>query len=114
MRLIDADEALEEIEGLRIEFDEKYSEYAEGWKDAVNDASAIIYACPTVPAFAQWISCKDHLPEDNRIVLGCNIDGIYIVYLDNGKWKHEGGFECFPNPLYWIPIPDEPKKEENQ
>lgn len=74
---------------------------------------------------SEWISVKDRLPENNKVVLVyvhdttiCGTHRFMTGSCDKGFWFLGVHLDClsFPhneyNVTHWMPLPDPPKEEE--
>lgn len=72
--------------------------------------------CPQ--AAGGWISVKDRLPTDAGIYIICDHYGNVMsrhFCKSHGKFAgywHFNGSTKYGNPLYWMPLPEPPKEEE--
>ena len=64
----------------------------------------------------EWISVNDKLPEfGEHVLVYCQIYGQYIAYYHRisgtnyGNWHNGNTLGILP-PLYWMPLPEPPKK----
>jgi hypothetical protein len=58
----------------------------------------------------QWIPVEERLPEEDVDVLVMTKYGMHVASLDeDGLWNasHGDSWE-FPNPTYWMPLPEPP------
>lgn len=106
LRIVDVaeDEHPYKVPGLFV----TYSEYNQGWSDAVDFIRSRMEKADSVPAAPRWHRVEEQLPEPGQDVLVCTYfygRSIYVVaWLDNeGKWS-------FGTVTHWMPI--EPPKEE--
>ena len=110
MRLIDADkiEYGDVIIGIERNGDSGYSMRHEtmAFKDDID-------RLPTVPAFGQWISAKDRLPENDEPVLAI-IEGVRRTAVFDGEfwWSYPEG-EDFRDATKWMSLPEPPKAKKD-
>ena len=124
MRLIDADEMLSELKPITYEMKQNAVAVT------IADMSSIMrnWVCrqPTVPAYEQWVSVKDRLPERNGkyIVTACDEGEPYdeIIWNDTvvvcaeyykGCWTWEENnteYSLDGIVTHWMPLPEPPKE----
>ena len=53
---------------------------------------------------ALWVRTTDQLPPDEKLVLGDDGSGVFLVTLSGDHWRYSG-FESQAGPLFWCVIP---------
>lgn len=102
-----------------------YGDYYSGYDAALNTVLDYIADAPTVPAYGQWVSVGDRLPEENGeyIVTACDegepyderIWGDTVVvcaeYCDGAwTWQHYNDeYELDGIVTHWMPMPEPPE-----
>lgn len=71
----------------------------------------VIESMPTVPAFGQWISVKDRLPENGTVVIGCSETWGVDTYMYVDETWYDGNAEDINDVTYWMPLPEPPEKQ---
>lgn len=102
MRLIDADALVVDLE-KRYTYemaDGRNKAYGKGVRDAIKD----IWGAPTVGA---WVSVKDGMPEEHKLVLATDETFyVHVNWIVESKW-----IRPFHNRItYWMTIPNLPKE----
>ena len=97
MRLIDADELIEKYMHKVV-------------KNPGYVLASDIESAPTVPAFGQWISVTDRLPEDEEYVLIFTAGGsVLLGFYDSDGWDTLEGY--LREVTHWMPLPEAPEEE---
>lgn len=94
-----------------------YSEYNQGWSDAVDFIRSRIEKVDSVPAAPRWVRCEERLPEPNTdIVFVAKYCDTYETDIGSmskdGKWW---GYEVWhqnKNVICWMPLPEPPREGE--
>lgn len=69
----------------------------------------------------EWISVKDRLPEEGKIVMWFNGEDVWTGHIkqkEKGLWFYvDNGWVCCWGPdqddyKYWMPLPEPPKQKE--
>ena len=96
MRLIDADKLL--IEFMNSDLDHLQRD---DWKEVIQ----IVQDAPDTPP--QWIPIMEKIPEPEKRVLLCDIDGdIYLGHLTRyGEYYPDLGDDRIKNVIAWMPRP---------
>ena len=123
LRIVDVaeDEHPYKVPGLFV----TYSEYNQGWSDAVDFIRSRMEKADFVPAAPRWVRCEDELPKyTGRYIVWCGVnwhgEGMYgdvmIARYDRNlqRWYVEAD-ASLNGPIcggvrYWMPI--EPPKED--
>ena len=114
MRLIDADEMLSELKPITYEMKQNAVTIA----DMSNIMRNWVCRQPTVPAYGQWVSVKDRLPEEQKEVL------IYLPEYDSvemaslftipgmnlREWTQNEDAYMLDEVSHWMPLPEPPKE----
>lgn len=81
------------------------------WVRMGKDMSIDAFIAGYQAAKPQWISVKDHMPENGQMVLIYEPGpGHWISSFDDFGWGFwENGETC--NPTHWMPLPKPPKGE---
>ena len=124
-RLIDADEMLSELKPITYEMEQNAVTIA----DMSNIMRNWVYRQPTVPAYGQWVSVEDRLPERNGeyIVTACDEGESYDEKIWNdtvvvcaeyykGCWTWEENnteYSLDGIVTHWMPLPEPPKREKS-
>jgi len=68
-------------------------------------------APPPIPRLVQWISVRDHLPEDDTDVLvsslGRNVE-VRLAYRAEGFWRETVSNCLIVDSTHWMFLPDPP------
>jgi len=74
----------------------------------------------------RWISVKDGLPEDNRLVIVCNDDGYMMIaqYVGESIWQWQYKYTNYDVDVWndeeqgpvcwWMPLPEPPKEQKKR
>ena len=89
---------------------------------ALRDVESIVDGFPTIEAEPKWISVKERLPDNDRMVIGYTpCDGYMFVgyYVEDRNWKQWYIVTAMRSTKYmtkrvthWMPLPEPPKEEE--
>ena len=125
MRLIDADAMLSELKPITYEMEQNAVTIA----DMSNIMRNWVYRQPTAPAYGQWVSVEDRLPERNGtyIVTACDEREPYdmIIWNDTvvvcaeyykGCWTWEENnteYSLDGIVTHWMPLPEPPKEVQD-
>ena len=101
MRLIDADELLDEI--CREQCERKFADC-----DGMCEMAAVVVNAPTVGG---WISVKDRLPEKNVPVLVWEKQGFAYVDMLEAECVWQIASTNYAIVTHWMPLPEPPKEE---
>lgn len=116
MRLIDADEMLSELKSITYEMEQNAVAVT------IADMSSIMrnWVCrqPTVPAYEQWVSVKDRLPEEQKEVLiylpeydSVEMASLFTIPSMNlREWVQNEDAYMLDEVSYWMPLPEPPKE----
>ena len=107
MRLIDADEMLSELKPITYEM-EQNAVIMRNW----------VRRRPTVPAYGQWVSVKDRLPEEQKEVLiylpeydSVEMASLFTIPSMNlREWVQNEDAYMLDEVSYWMPLPEPPKE----
>ena len=113
MRLIDADEMLSELKPITYEMEQN----AVTISDMSNIMRNWVRRQPTVPAYGQWVSVKDRLPEEQKEVLiylpeyGSVETAAFfeIPSLNLKEWAQNEDAYMFDEVSHWMPLPEPPE-----
>lgn len=116
MRLIDADELARLV---KKSLDTPgYGDYYSGYDAALNTVLEYIADAPTVPAYGQWVSVKDRLPEEQKEVLiylpeydSVEMASLFTIPSMNlREWVQNEDAYMLDEVSYWMPLPEPPDK----
>ena len=123
MRLIDANALLDQNNWTVKQYSE---EEADAWRDGIDLMKKNIEYAPTIDPETlrlQWISVKNKLPEYEEFVLVVTEGVIDIGRLSKNMWgktqwkadsyDEYGDIEVLKDVTHWMPLPEEPSKEED-
>lgn len=117
MRLIDADEMLSELKPITYEMEQNAVTIA----DMSNIMRNWVRRRPTVPAYGQWVSVKDRLPEEQKEVLiylpeydSVEMASLFTIPSINlREWVQNEDAYMLDEVSYWMPLPEPPKGEKS-
>lgn len=115
MRLIDADEMLSELKPITYEMKQNAVTIA----DMSNIMRNWVCRQPTVPAYGQWISVEERLPEERKEVLiylpeydSVEMASLFTIPSMNlREWARNEDTYMLDEVSYWMPLPEPPKED---
>ncbi len=102
MRLIDADEAIEQIDDIFSVCGDKGLLPSGITKALVRSLLSLENITPTVGG---WISVKDKRPDGHTLCLGYGMGEYFLMHVRNDGWIQ-------PIVTHWMPLPEPPKEEQ--
>ena len=121
--LIKRDDALHIVDVARDEHPYKvpglfvtYSEYNQGWSDAVDFIMSRMEKADPVPAAPRWVRCEERLPDVAEKVVAFAEGQIITAWRTFfsepiGKWDTNDAV-FVDNITHWMPLPEPPKEGE--
>ena len=114
MRMIDADEMLSELKPITYEMKQNAVTIA----DMSNIMRNWVCRQPTVPAYGQWVSAKDRLPEEQKEVLiylpgydSVEMASLFTIPSMNlREWVQNEDAYMLDEVSYWMPLPEPPEE----
>lgn len=114
MRLIDADAMLSELKPITYEMEQNTVTIA----DMSNIMRNWVCRQPTAPAYGQWVSVKDRLPEVQKEVLiylpeydSVEIAALFeIPSMNLREWAQNEDAYMLDEVSYWMPLPEPPEE----
>ena len=116
-RLIDADELIAECKRM-IQDSWNNGTAPVSWAEAYATFIDDIGTCETVPAYGQWISVKDRLPEEQKEVLiylpeydSVEVAALFTIPSMNlREWAQNEDAYMLNEVSHWMPLPEPPKE----
>ena len=114
-------EAVQAVKELYAAKLKEANETLAGMEDECEGLKSIIYDHDETNLLtpAKWISVKERLPEEGKLVLTYGPDGIidvltrYKASKNSWKWGRDGEFITLVFDItHWMPLPEPPKEEK--
>ena len=115
--LINRDDALHIVDVAEDEHPYKvpglfvtYSEYNQGWSDAVDFIRSRMEKADAVPTAPRWVRCEERLPSrKNKVIIVDGFGQVDVARLTDEGWQLPYGVIDVGRAKWWMPI--EPPKE---
>ena len=104
MRLIDADALVEKLKKL---YTMAFAESDSAYHSAYRSLAKIVEDAPTV---GEWVPCSERVPDEAKVVLACNKNGImmvgHIFVCHNGECQAYTNDDEMDWVIAWMPLPE--------